>query len=183
MIETAYAAAVEQTNSGLPQFDPGPFASQIFWAVASFGVLLFLLNRYVLPIINETLDKRAASIKDEVEQAEQLRKDAERVVAEYQQQLASIHEEAAVILEESRKDAIEYRKKTMREMDAELKKKKEIFSAELDFAKRQALKEVRGVAVDLTMQATEKLVARHVDADEAGRMVESSIEELRTLSN
>ena len=182
LVGTAFAAA-EQGGSGLPQFDPSSFASQIFWAVISFGVLLFLLNRYVLPIINKALDERAGSIRSEIEQAEEMRKEAEQVLTKYQQQLADVHKEASFILEHSRRDAIEAHKKALREMENELKKKKDVFSAELDFAKRQAVKEVRGVAVELTMLATEKLVARHVDSDEAGRMVESSIEELRSLSN
>ena len=183
VVGTAYAASAEQGGSGLPQFDPSSFASQIFWAMVSFGVLLFLLNRYVLPIINKTLDERADSIKSEIVEAQDLREQAEKVLAEYQQQLADVHKEAAFILEHSRRDAIESHEKALREMDIELKRKKELFSSELDFAKRQAVKEVRGAAVELTMLATEKLVARHVDSDEAGRMVESSIEELRSLSN
>ena len=64
-----------------------------------------------------------------------------------------------------------------------MERKKAAFAEDLEYAREQAMKEVKGIAVEISMLATKKLLNRNLSREEAGKMVDSSIEEIRSLSN
>ncbi len=85
MISVAHAAA----EGGVPQFEQSMFQHQIVWAVISFAILLYLLNKYVIPAINDLLDARARKIEEDITGAERARREAEKAQAELSHQLTS----------------------------------------------------------------------------------------------
>lgn len=182
MIGIAYAASAEVVEhaggGGLPQFDASTFASQGFWALVSFGLLLFLLNRYVLPGINNVLDARTEQIKNDLEKAEKNRVQSEQLLAEHRQQLADAKGTCAQVLEEARMDAGRQRDRAIADLDAELTKKKEQATQAIEQARRQAIADVQKTAVDVAVMAVEKLIAKSVSAEEAGKMVEEAITQI-----
>ena len=87
MISTAFAAA-EKAGAGLPQFETSNFPSQIFWAIISFGILLLLFRKYILPPIHHILDERVSRIRGDMEEAEKMKQQAEQVLVDYHAVLA-----------------------------------------------------------------------------------------------
>ena len=75
----------------------------MFWSAVSFGTLLFLLKRYAFPAITEMLDARERTIAQNLAKAEQARKDAEQLLAEYQAKLKTAQQEATAMLDQARK--------------------------------------------------------------------------------
>lgn len=177
MIAAALAAA-QDTGKGLPQFETESFTSQAFWTVISFAFLIFLLWKFVLPHINRLLDERTAKISAEICEAERARSEAEQILAEYQQRMAKIEADAASIIEAARHAADAAHHQAMQRLNEEIKKKKAIYLEEIAFAKKQAMRDIKEMAVDLTMLATAKLVTARISEAEAKEMVEESLREL-----
>lgn len=179
MIGVALAAAAEQAHEasggGLPQFDSSSFTSQMFWAALSFAILMFLLNKYVLPGIADVLDARSSKIKDDLDSAEKMRKEANAVLADYRTQLAEARQSAGKILDESRLEAARNKDQSIADLNAELSKKKNAALEEIEQAKRKSLAEVQSAAVEIAILATEKLIAKSVQVDDANQMVAESI--------
>lgn len=178
MIGIAYAAAAEHASSGLPQFQTSTFSSQSFWALVSFGVLLYLLYKHVLPGITDVLDARTRQIEGDIKGAETARQEAEAALAEYKRQLATAREVAAKTLEEARTEAARHQERSRAELDEELNKKKASALEEIEAAKRRAMEEVRQSITDVAMQAAEKLIGRSVSAADASAMVDEAIQRL-----
>lgn len=178
MIGTAYAAAAEHAGSGLPQFQSSFFSSQIFWAFVSFATLLALLTKYVLPGINDVLDARSRQIENDLKEAEKNRTASEKVLKEQRKELAAAREMASKIADEARQDAIQSREEALSELEAELSRVKTSAFDEIEQAKRKAVSEVKNVAVDLTIQATEMLIAKSVTKVHANKMVDEAIREI-----
>jgi F-type H+-transporting ATPase subunit b len=61
----------------MPQFDPTWFPSQIFWLAVTFFVLYRILVRAILPRLTDTLDRRAAKIRGDLDAAEAARRSAD----------------------------------------------------------------------------------------------------------
>ena len=40
----------------MPQFDPSSFSSQLFWLIICFGTLYWIVARFIIPTIRETLE-------------------------------------------------------------------------------------------------------------------------------
>ncbi|MBF0154850.1 MAG: F0F1 ATP synthase subunit B [Magnetococcales bacterium] len=182
MISIAHAAeeaAQHAQASGLPQFDVVNFSSQIFWTVVSFVVLLYLLNRFVIPAINAILDARGKTIEDDLNQAKSSREEAEKILAGYRKELSAARQEAAKILEQARQEAARQREQTKSELDAELTKKKAAAASEIELAKKRAMEEIRELVVDLTVDATQKLVGKAVTKTDANKMVEQVLSQIK----
>ncbi len=179
MISSAYASTdAAAASSGLPQFDSSVFGSQIFWTIVSFALLMYLLNRFVIPAITDILDSRASKIREDLESAEKSRKEGEEFLNSYKNQLASAREMANATMEEARQGAASYREEALAELNEELDKKRNSALEEIERAKVKAMLEVRAVAVEVAMLATEKLVTKSVSQADAETMVQEAMKQI-----
>ncbi|MBF0426484.1 MAG: F0F1 ATP synthase subunit B [Magnetococcales bacterium] len=173
------AAAGHASSSGLPQFDVLNFSSQIFWTIVSFAVLLYLLTRFVIPAINAILDARGKSIEDDLSQAKKAREEAEKILANYHKELGAARQEAGKILEQARLEASRLREQVKSELEQESAKKKSAALEEIELAKQRVIEEIKGLAVDLAIDATHKLIGKAVTKTDANKMVEQVMTQLK----
>ncbi|MEO5362857.1 MAG: F0F1 ATP synthase subunit B [Magnetococcus sp. DMHC-8] len=179
MISSAYAATEGHAqSSGLPQFDSSVFGSQVFWTVVSFAVLMYLLRRYVIPAINDILDNRGKKISDDLQHADRVRQEADRLLAEYREQMERSRQVAATALEEARVEAEAIREHALAELNEELAKKKAAALEGIERVRLQAMEEVRAAAVDIAMLAAEKLIAKSIGRAKAEGMVKEALDHL-----
>ena len=94
------AAAAE---TGMPQFAVETWTSQIVWLVITFGVLYFLLSRFILPRIGGAITDRSDRIADDLDAAGRMQKEAEQAEAAYERSLADAKAKAHNIAETTRK--------------------------------------------------------------------------------
>src|SRR5215470_4996733 len=85
----------------LLQPDPGLF----IWSIATFLVLLFLLAKFAWKPLLQALDSRQASIRKSLEDAEQAKRELERLQKESAQIIQEARVTAESIIEKSRSDA------------------------------------------------------------------------------
>ena len=126
-IAEAYASAAEAAGGGgggLPQFDANYFSSQIFWTIVSFVVLMMLLKKYVIPAVSNVLDARNDQIKNDLDGAETMKKEAEETLAKYRKDLELANQEAGKIIEQTKQEAAKHRENALHELDGELNKRK-----------------------------------------------------------
>lgn len=176
MIASAWAAG--PADSGMPQFQTEHFSSQLFWAILSFAILFFLLKRFVFPSVNRLLDERAGHIRQEIEAATGMRQEVEQAVAEHRRLLEEIQQNAGRVMEEVRQASWRYRDEAIADIHEEHQKRKEELFAEVEHARRRALDDIRSVAVELSIAATEKVMGRHIDERENARAVDELVREL-----
>jgi F-type H+-transporting ATPase subunit b len=93
----AAAAAADSSNSNF-LVPNGTFIVEII----AFLILLALLGKYVLPVLNRTLEERQAQIQGQFDASEKAQHDAAEALDEYKQQLADAREEAGRMREEAR---------------------------------------------------------------------------------
>lgn len=175
---TGAAAGHAAATSGLPQFETSVFVSQIFWTVVSFVLLMGLLQKYVLPAIVTILDSRSSRIADDLQKAEQSRKEAERLMTNYQGQLVAARQMAAKAMEEAHQEAARYRDQALEDLNQELAKKKNAALLEIEQAKQRAMDDVRLTVVELSMQVAERLIVKTMQPEDANRMVQDALTNL-----
>ncbi len=171
--ETAEEHEAGQPSSGMPQFDPSTFTSQIFWLIVTFITLYFLMARIVLPRIGEVLEERSERLAADLDKAQALKKEADAVVAQYEAALARARDEATRVLTEAGQEISEESNRRQQEFSAELARKTADAEARIDAAKEAAKTQVRDIAQAAAGDIVEKLtgsspadqtVTRNVDA-------------------
>ena len=68
---------------GMPQFNSKTFSSQIFWLIVTFGILYFFITLMILPRIRENIRLRKNKISNNIERAESIKTDIEKMIKEY----------------------------------------------------------------------------------------------------
>ncbi|MBF0422830.1 MAG: F0F1 ATP synthase subunit B [Magnetococcales bacterium] len=177
MIATAYAATGEHATagSGMPQFEPSVFQHEIIWSIASFFILLYLLRKYVLPPIEKILDERSGKIRSDLDAAEKSRLDAEKISREINEQLSSARKIAEQTIEDARQETARFRDHAREALNQELAKKKNTAMAEIEAAKQAAMAELHHAIVDISMLATEKLIAKSMSKNDVNKVVQETL--------
>jgi F-type H+-transporting ATPase subunit b len=140
-----------------------PNVGLMIWTLLLFGISLYILWKLAFPRISEALDRRQHAIEESIDHADQVRKQADDLLAEYQQRLRDAREQAEQIVERSRKTA-EARE---REVQAEAQERRE-----------QMMEQTRREVADLTVLATEKITRKVLDEDDQRRLVEDALADL-----
>ena len=163
--ETAQDAA--ENSGGMPQLDASTFVSQIFWLILTFGALYYLLNKKLLPKLIEVLESRQERIDKDLDQAAQLRKEAEEVYRGYEAVVAEAHAKAQVQIK-GKRDAIAAEAAARQAaLDAELAKQIADAEARINAERETALGELKDIAVEVAQSATERLVGVKISKTEA----------------
>lgn len=166
-VETTEAHA----SSGLPQFDPTSWPSQIFWLTVFFIILYFVYAKFILPAIGGTIEKRAAMIAQNVTAAEALSKQAERLRAEVNEGLKSAGHTAADLMHTAETTA----KTNMATAIAQFRNRFEadILQTEnnIEAGKSSAMKDMHTIAATLASQAAAKVAGVNVDQSQAENVI------------
>ncbi len=80
---TLIKTALSAESGGMPQLDPEFWFSQIFWLIFTFGLLFFILSKFILPNISSNLENRKSQILENIEKAEEQRQESEDKIKEF----------------------------------------------------------------------------------------------------
>ena len=160
------------------------FQDPTFWVAVAFVILLvalfyFKVHRQMLG----QLDARGARIKAQLDEAQTLREEAQKTLADYQRKQRDAITETQRIIEHAKEESQRLRDEAEAEMQRALARRREAAEEKIAQAEAAALKQVRNQAVDVAMAAAAKLLAEEVKPAQAKALVDESIEELAKKLN
>jgi len=159
------------------------FSDPTFWAAVAFVVFVVAVTIWparVQNLIADALDKRAAAIRAELDEAQRLREEAQKALAESKRKQRDMAKEAEELLENAKAEAGRLRDQAEKDLQEIMKRREQSALEKIEQAEANALQEVRNQAVDLAIAATGKLLREHLDESKAAALVDSSINEVRS---
>jgi F-type H+-transporting ATPase subunit b len=133
----------------MPQLDPSSFISQLFWLAITFSVLYATLAKFILPTISRVLQTRQERITNDLEKADNLRREAEKMAVEYESQLAESRAKAQSMIAETVKKLDQESQARRDELDAVLLRKVADADKKLQASRDAAMAKLEPQAVDL----------------------------------
>jgi F-type H+-transporting ATPase subunit b len=155
-----------------------PNVGLMIWTLVVFVIAVFTLRKYVYPIIAQQLDSRAKAIADEIDEAEERRKEADKVLEEYRERLKEARAQAEQIVERARKAAEVHEKEAVQEAQAKRDQLMEQTRRDIEAETARAIQEIRREVADLTIRATEKVTRKTLTDDDQRRLVQDALSEL-----
>ncbi len=150
-----------------------------FWVAVGFcGVLAVFLYLKVPKLVADMMDKRAAEITKQLDEAQKLREEAAELLAGYVRKGAQVDAEAAKILEAAKAEAEHFAKETRAQLRQQIDRRAQMAKDKIEMAEQQALAEIRGLAADAASAAAEKLIQARIDEKRAASLIGESIKEL-----
>jgi F-type H+-transporting ATPase subunit b len=152
-----------------------------FWVAVSFFIFIGVLVYFgVHTKVVSALDARALLISKELEEARQLREEAEKVLADYRRKLGDVVMEVdniiALATTEAKTLAAETRQSLKEHFDRRIRRAEEKIAR----AEMEAVREFRSVAVDAAIAAAQNLIATKLTPDRAKKLVSESIKALKS---
>ncbi len=148
------------------------FASQL----VSFLVLLFVLWRWVFPVLMRTLDKRALTIQEGVENARK----AQRDLAEAQQRIAGMMEDARLQAQQTLDQALRAGEHIRTEIEQEGRDRArqliEQAQTRIQQEVAQARNELRREVADLAIMAAERVIGTSLDSATNRRLIDEFVQ-------
>ena len=142
--------------SPFPPFDPWHFPSQIFWLVLLFGFLYFVLSRFILPRIGNTLERRESSIASDLDEAARLNDEAIEAQKAVEVSIAKAHAKARETADKARaKIDAEISAETAK-VDADVDAKLAEAETRITAMRTEAMKNVESIA----SEAAESLLGK-----------------------
>jgi F-type H+-transporting ATPase subunit b len=171
------AAAAEGEDEG-GSFLVSPDVGLMIWTLLVFGISMFVLAKLAFPRIAEALDRRQRAIEDSIDAAEQTRKEADQILAEYRERLAEARGQADEIVARARKTGEAAETEIVAEARAKREEMMEQTRRDIEAETRRAIQEIRAEVADLTVLATEKVTRKSLTAEDQKRLVEEALSEL-----
>jgi F-type H+-transporting ATPase subunit b len=130
-----------------------PLWQELVLGTIAFGLLCFVLMKFVFPRMETTFAARVDAIEGGIKRAEDAQAEANQLLEQYRQQLAEARTEAARIRDEARADAEGIRQdvlaKAREESDRIIAAGREQLAAQRESIVRELRAEVGTLAVDL----------------------------------
>lgn len=133
-----------------------------FWVAVAFVCFVTLSYKKTSAMLLGALDGRSAKIKAELDEAQRLREEAEKLLADYKQKQAEYLKEAEALLANAVQDAKSLREFSEKELQATLTARMKSAVDRIAQEESNAIAEVREHVIDIALAAARVLIVEHV---------------------
>jgi F-type H+-transporting ATPase subunit b len=150
----------------------------MIWTIVCFLITLFVLKRYAFGPIQKMIDERQARIRAALEEADNAREQARKLLEQHRALIASARSDAEEILSEARRVADSMRERVREEAEADRQRRLEETHRQVEAETRRALEQIRAEVAELTLIAATKVTGKALTDADHKRLIEESIKEL-----
>jgi F-type H+-transporting ATPase subunit b len=161
-------------SSGLIKVVPG----LMIWTIVAFLVTLYVLRKFAFGPIQQTIDERRERIRRSIEEAENARAEARRLLEEHRALIGQARGQAEQILSEARKVADAQRQRVKEETEADRHRRLEETKRQIEAETQRALQQIRAEVAELTLIATAKVTGKVLDDADHRRLIDDAIKGL-----
>jgi F-type H+-transporting ATPase subunit b len=161
-------------DSGLIKVVPG----LMIWTIVCFLITLYVLKRFAFGPIQQIIDERRKRIRQSIEEADNAREEARRLLEEHRALIGQARSDAEAILAEARKIADSQRERVREEVEVDRRRRLEETQRQIDQATAAALGEIRREVANLSLLAAEKITRKSLTDADQRRLIDEALSEI-----
>jgi F-type H+-transporting ATPase subunit b len=174
--QTTETVGHQPTTEHEPRFlglDPGGWV-----ALAMLVVFAVFIWKKVPGAIGRALDDKIRLIREQLAEAEDLRKEAEVLRAEYEKKAKSADKDREALLERAKHEADEIVAKAKTDAEALIERRTRMAEDKIAAEERAAVEQLRASAADAAARAAARLIAERHSAATDAKLVDQAIGEI-----
>jgi F-type H+-transporting ATPase subunit b len=148
------------------------------WTIVCFGLTFLILRRYAFGAIQKAIDERRERIRRSLEEAENARAEARKLLEEHRALIGQARGQAEDILSDARKVADSMARRMKDETEADRQRRLEETRRQIEAETQRALQQIRAEVAELTLIATTKVTGKVLEDDDHKRLIEDAIRDL-----
>lgn len=147
-----------------------------FVVLIAFVLFLGILVYFKVPgIITGMLDKRAAQIQSELDEARALREEAQTVLAGYERKQQEVKTQSERIVAHAKDEATEAAALAKADLERSIERRLKAAEEQIASAEAAAVKQVKDQAAQIAVAAAGDVIARSMNAEKANALIDDAI--------
>lgn len=155
-----------------------PELNQLVYSVIAFIILWILLAKVALPPLIKAIDDRQNKIKLSLDEAENARKEGERLLDEYKAQLQGARSEAQSIIDQRKKQAEVMHEEIVEKSKQQAGKIIEQSKQELESEKKRILSDIQKNIATWSVDIAEKIIKKELSESQQKEIIKQSLLEI-----
>lgn len=156
-----------------------PHPGVFLWTLLTFLVVLTILTKFAWQPLMDALDERGKTISEALEQAEKTQVETEKQAEKNEEIINTAKKEAHNIISQARESGDKLKQKLeldgQKQYDNMLDKAKN----QINIEKQKALSEINQAVVDLTIQASEKIIKRNLNEEDNIKIIQNTLDDFK----
>ena len=169
------ALAEEEAQGGIATILPDPV--EFVPMLVAFIILWVILGKFGWPIFDKMLQKRSDTIKQSLAEAEEMRQESERVLAEYKQELANAKQQASQIVAEAKQTGESVKADITAAAQKEAADMIEKARAAIESEKKAAIAELQGSVADTSVAVASRFIGTDLSDEQHRAIIERYVNE------
>ena len=149
-----------------------------FWVAVGFVILMAAIAKPIGKAFAAMLDARSERIRATLDEATQLREEAQHLLVEHQRKQRNAVQETEDMLSKAKEESERLAAEAAANLEITLRRREEMAHEKIARAEAEALQQVREIAVDVAVAAARKLIAEKLDDGRRSALVDAAISEL-----
>ncbi|WP_120504039.1 F0F1 ATP synthase subunit B [Sulfitobacter mediterraneus] len=147
-----------------------------FVVLLAFILFIAVLFYFKVPgLLGGMLDKRADTIKSELEEARALREEAQTLLASYERKQKEVQDQADRIVTAAKEEAKAAAAQAQVDLAKSLERRMAAAEDQITSAEAAAVKEVRDQAVTIAVAAARDVIAKQMTATDGNKLIDDAI--------
>jgi F0F1-type ATP synthase membrane subunit b/b' len=151
------------------------YLSAEFWVGVSFILVLWVIYKPVMKAVTALIKQRVLRIKNDFQEAENLKLDAQKLYAENERKLLNIEQEVENIIQEESLIIEENKNKKIKDLNAMLRQKQMEVDGKIEIALNNTKKEINSLIVIKTFDILSKILKSKLTKTNYNTFIDSSI--------
>ena len=177
----APSLALAEENSDLGIGILIPNLSEFIPALIAFLVIWVVLAKFAWPMIVGMLDKRQETIKNNLDEAEAAKIEAQRALEEYKKQLAEARREAAGIVDEARRAGEQVKADITAQAQAQADEMIAKAKKSIEKEKQAAIADLQSSVADLSVAVAGRFIGEGLSDADQRKLIEKYVAEAGAL--
>lgn len=155
--------------------EPGFFAEPRNWVIVAFFLFFILFGKKIWGALAGMLDARADKIRAEIEEASQLRREADAMLKDAEKARDEALKEAKALIEGAKAEAQRLAAAAAAEAEAAAKRREKMAIDRIAAAEKAAVDDVRLAATEIATTAARQVLSQELTADMDGKLIDQAI--------
>lgn len=155
-----------------------------FWAMIALFIFIGVVIYMKVPgMIAKALDERAAKIRNDLDDARRLREEAQQLLVEFQKKRKEAEKEAADMVAAAKRESDLIIEEAHKKTEEYVARRAALAEQKIGQAERDAVNEVRSIAVDVATEAARTLLAGKLDEKTSAELFRDSLTAVQSKLN
>ena len=152
-----------------------------FWVAVSFFIFFgFLIYLKVPQKINNSLTDQINKMKKELDEAEKLKVEAKNLLSNYENKIDKSKKEVLEIINLAKKESEKTILEKTEKFHQTMENKKKNAEQKIAQMRKNALKDIKNISVQISMDAVEHLIKNSIDKNKLEKFYTKSLEQAKT---